>query len=397
METDPSVDDRRVRALDSVRGIASLVVVANHAVLSIPGFDDLIWADPHAKRTFAFDWQHALTYSPLHIFWAGHEAVTVFFVLSGFVLTMSILGRPEKYVFYAIRRFARIWLPFCASILLAALASAAALQIAHPQGLSAWILSVLYVPHDVSQIFVQLLMGGLIGQMSLNPVMWSLVHELRISFLMPVIIFLANRHPYILLAVCCACLVPGLAGANVYSLTAYSLQGSFAQTANYIPLFAMGSLLALHHKAIGDRIGRLGQAPTIILFATSVLLLLCKWLFTDNAFLIHVANALGASLVIALAFGVLRVRSKLEHSAFLWFGKISYSLYLTHLPLMALTLAAFSIFLPLPIGIAAAIVVVIAAANLFHVLVERPVHVFASRLFRSNSRQAAGALQSSPR
>lgn len=397
MEKHPTVDDRRVRALDSVRGIASLVVVANHAVLAIPGFDDLIWADPHAERTFSFDWRHALTYSPLHIFWAGHEAVTVFFVLSGFVLTMSIVGRPEKYVFYAIRRFARIWLPFSASILLAALISAAALQIAHPQRLSAWILSVLYVPHGVSQIVVQLLMGGLMGQMSLNPVMWSLVHELRISFLMPIIIHLAKKHPYILLAVCCACLAPGLAGANVYSLAAYSLQGSLAQTANYIPLFAMGSLLALHHKVIGDRIARLGRAPTIMLFATSMLLLLCKWLFTDNAFLIHVANALGASLLIALAFGVLSVRSKLEHWTFLWFGKISYSLYLTHLPLLALTLAALSAFLPLPISIPVAIVVVIAAANLFYVFVERPVHGFASRLFRPNSRRAAGVLQSSPR
>jgi len=258
-------------------------------------------------------------------------------------------------------------------------------------------LSVLYVPHGVRQIVVQLLMGGLIGQMSLNPVMWSLVHELRISFLMPVIIFLAKKHPYVLLAVCCVCLAPGLAGANVYSLTAYSLQGSFAQTANYIPLFALGSLLALHHKMIGDRIALLGRAPTVMLFATSLLLLLCKWVFSDNAFVIHVANALGASLLIALAFGVLRVRSKLEHPALLWFGKISYSLYLTHLPLMALTLAAFSTFLPLPISIALAIVVVIAAANLFYVFVERPVHVFASRLFRPNSRQAAGALQPSPR
>ena len=397
LEKHPTVDDRRVRALDSVRGIASLVVVANHAVLAIPGFDDLVWADPNAERTFSFDWRHALTYSPLHVFWAGHEAVTVFFVLSGFVLTMSILSRPEKYVFYAIRRFARIWLPFCASILLAALSSILALQIAHPQGLSPWILSVLYVPHDLGQIFVQLLMGGLKGEMSLNPVMWSLVHELRISFLMPVIIYLARRHRYILLAVCCACLAPGLAGANVYSLSAYSLQGSFAQTANYIPLFAMGSLLALHHKSIGDRIARLGRAPTMMLFATSFLLLLCKWLFTDKAFVIHVANALGASLLIALAFGVSRVRSKLEHSAFLWFGKISYSLYLTHLPLLALTLAAFSTFLPLPISIVVATMVVIAAASLFYVLVERPVHGFASGLFRSNSRQAAGALRSSPR
>ncbi len=92
--------------LDSIRGLAAFTVVMSH---------------------FFGIWQFEPAYnyvrmSPFRVVVAGHEAVVLFFVLSGFVLSVQCSGkRPLTYPRYLLKRFCRIYLPFVAAVLLSAL------------------------------------------------------------------------------------------------------------------------------------------------------------------------------------------------------------------------------------------------------------------------------------
>lgn len=91
---------RRVRSLDGLRGVAALAVVVSHIQL----------ADDHIVR-----------YSPsMFAVWAGRDAVTVFFVLSGVVLALAMMGRGDWGGYY-LSRFVRLYLPAWGAIVFGAL------------------------------------------------------------------------------------------------------------------------------------------------------------------------------------------------------------------------------------------------------------------------------------
>lgn len=92
--------------MDSVRGLASMVVVWSHFVLGfgLPGILE------------------GMENTPLHIFWDGFASVSMFFVLSGFVLSYKhfnpgIATETAEFNFrvimaFYIKRIFRICLPF---------------------------------------------------------------------------------------------------------------------------------------------------------------------------------------------------------------------------------------------------------------------------------------------
>jgi len=90
----------RIGALDSIRGLAALFVLMGHA-----------------RGVFA--WPLVYTcwtgWPLLSILVDGRSAVTMFFVLSGFVLARPFLAASPKTMFvpgFYVRRITRIWLPW---------------------------------------------------------------------------------------------------------------------------------------------------------------------------------------------------------------------------------------------------------------------------------------------
>ena len=81
--------------LDALRGIAALTVVLNHFTI----IDPLHWM-----------WR-----TPLRFLLTGHDAVILFFIISGFVLTLQLTSsRKPGYGDYILQRICRIYLPFVA-------------------------------------------------------------------------------------------------------------------------------------------------------------------------------------------------------------------------------------------------------------------------------------------
>src|SRR5580692_11469558 len=114
----------RLPALEGLRGLAALVVVVHHSLLAtVPRFAGAYGVGPYPLRGTLQWW---LTYSPLHILWGGGEFVVVFFVLSGFVLSLPSArsGRVPRAVSYYPSRFVRLYLPVWGALVFAALVHA---------------------------------------------------------------------------------------------------------------------------------------------------------------------------------------------------------------------------------------------------------------------------------
>src|SRR5689334_14990744 len=112
---------KRLESLDSLRGVAAMVVVLHHCALTIPDVRTAL-ASTYIAR-------------PLII---GPSAVSVFFVLSGMVLYGTFDGKDGfHYVPFLIKRVTRLYPPVAAAVLLS-LALYLAIQ-PHPiAGLSWW-------------------------------------------------------------------------------------------------------------------------------------------------------------------------------------------------------------------------------------------------------------------
>ena len=106
----------RLRALDGLRGVAAVVVLLHHAFLTVPVLARPYYVTEAAARDSPLVW--ALIHTPLHLAWAGTEAVYIFFVLSGLVLALPVLRSASfSWLEYFPRRAARLYLPVAAAVL----------------------------------------------------------------------------------------------------------------------------------------------------------------------------------------------------------------------------------------------------------------------------------------
>jgi peptidoglycan/LPS O-acetylase OafA/YrhL len=103
---------RRLVYLESIRGIAALAVVFHHVVWT---FAPAI----HAKQRTSPILIRVLLASPLSLLINGPFAVRIFFVLSGFVLSLSYFRKKQPRVLTeaASRRYLRLMLPAFASVI----------------------------------------------------------------------------------------------------------------------------------------------------------------------------------------------------------------------------------------------------------------------------------------
>jgi peptidoglycan/LPS O-acetylase OafA/YrhL len=369
----------RYEALDSLRGIAALVVVLFHCYVALP------------ELPASLHWAY---YTPLRDLVNGRAAVVVFFTLSGFVLALPFYRHNRlSYPLYLIRRFCRIYIPFAVAIVLAV--GLYALTGKHPlPDYSYWLNSQWPEVWPGGRVLAaHFLMEGTLNHMIFDEVMWSLVHEMRISIFFPLLVLL------------CAGTVRGLAVAIIcYIAGTWMLMSSdkpvvglvapedfiltLAVTVRYATFFLFGILLCKHADAMRRLIG---YVPRKIQPWLAILLLP---LFMDLQRIplpvTDVLSGIGAIAAIVLALAVHEVKRFLEFGLWKWLGRISYSLYLIHLPILLTLFYALAGRLPYLAICGLVIIASLVASEIMYRLVEAPAINLGHRLSGRRKKETGG-------
>ncbi|RIX26649.1 acyltransferase family protein [Amnibacterium setariae] len=370
----------RLRSLDGLRGVAAVVVLLHHALLTVPVLARAYYEHqpPVPKGSVAW-W---ITYSPLHLAWAGPEAVVLFFVLSGLVVALPVLRRPgfDWIAFYP-RRVVRIAGPAAVAL---AFGVALMLLVPHVNGhqLGEWMNRR---PNTVKPSDVLTDLGLVEGSSGLVSPLWSLQWELLFSAFLPLFIGIAvlgRRRPFVASAV----------------IAALTMVGAFftAKAMFYLPLFAIGALLVAQWDRVAAMARRVSRGtwawPALVVLGLVVAS--STWWLQGLGLSFHRATLLRWTpvpgivlLLLAGAFWRPAVRV-LESRVLQWLGHISFSLYLVHEPIVVtMRFLLMRVEAPTWASIAIALPVAFAVAALFTRFVEAPFH----RLARSAGRKVSDA------
>lgn len=342
----------RVGWLDGLRGVAALQVVFLHyACAFLPG------AGLNRPALMHFRWEQAFMWTPLSFLLDGSSAVYLFFIMSGVVLTYAFSAGPLDIKTAILRRLARLGMPMVASTLFAGalfMLLPNAHRIAASFTRASWLSSVGPEIPTFSGVIHQLFLEGMLAgfanttiipafaadllslaqsSKAYNSPLWSLHFELVGSLL--VLLLVAIRAHATPLMYRVSCLV--LTGCFLNSLLALFILGHAIAGWLRKPAAQRSSVVVgLSCLAAGIAIC-VADKLDIISFIGPFLPNppLGPWNGTDV-----IQKTVGAVLVflgIACLPGAQRI---LQTPVFRWVGKISFSLYLVHFPIMVTCAAA---------------------------------------------------------
>lgn len=301
----------RFAALDGLRGWAALSVLFSHVVGAL-----------------ALDKSYWLSLIPIRAMWDGTGAVALFFVLSGFVLSVpfnSTAGqagnRVGLLIGYWVRRVLRI-LPAHAFVLVVCFLGIHFIQGVRVDGWSDWVTGFWNKTPSIAE-FVNsaLLVGPKFDSRTINPVIWTLVIELKISLIYP------------MFPIAAAILGARVSAAAALFFGVWLWGTGVAGYWPYLFQFIVGGVI---YRVIAD------HATSIKRYRIEIFLS-CSLLYLSSLLAFESRDSVPAQLVLGLAFGglilsslmVVRLRCALESAISQFLGKVSFSLYLLHLPCAA--------------------------------------------------------------
>ncbi|WP_430934766.1 acyltransferase family protein [Saccharicrinis sp. 156] len=321
--------NNNIPAINALRGIAALMVTMFHLTKGFFQEDSLI------RNTFRYGW----------------TGVEVFFVISGFVITWSMINANYKTRYFGtflIKRIIRIEPPYLISIILVISLNFLSTLSPSFEGQTFNI--------DINNILLHLgYFVRLFDENWFNPVYWSLEIEFHFYLLMAVFlpIFMIKK-PFL----------------QLFSLSILLL-GIFVSTEftplfKYIDIFLIGIVIALF-KA---------QKLSKPIF-TGVLIII-----TSTILLQH--NGIISLVVFCTASIILFKENILNYNILNYFGKISFSLYLLHVPLGGRIINIAKRFDLSELGKVLALIIAllfsIGISHLYYHFIEKPFHNYAKKI-----------------
>jgi peptidoglycan/LPS O-acetylase OafA/YrhL len=294
--------------IDGLRAVAVLVVILFHA--------DFSWAQ------------------------GGYVGVDVFFVISGFLITLGLIksGASTSLASFYARRVRRLFPALLATVILTIIAS---FFVMRGQDFAEVSKSAIYALISISNIGFWLESGYWDSASHYKPLLhtWSLSVEEQFYLIWPVMVLLIARLGKVMLLV--FMLVLGIVGgliAQYYSTTIPS--AVFYLTPFRVYQFAMGASYAVLITILGrDHLIKTPIVRDILAFAGLALVIWPTLTFNgeDTGFLGMMAAipCLGGLLIIVAGPGPVIGRLLINPVAG-FLGRISYSLYLVHWPIMSL-------------------------------------------------------------
>jgi peptidoglycan/LPS O-acetylase OafA/YrhL len=370
--------------IESLRGVAIALVFVFHA--------DSALLFPFLTRTGSVP-SPALAYV-----WSGHTGVTLFFVLSGFLLSLPFLeeaygGRPVSVARFYARRALRILPLYYAAVIAATLATSHTVR-------DLW--------HGLPYlVFLESRPGLTTPLPPFSGVWWSLATEVQFYALLPLVALAFGRSRRVTLLVLAAYTVTSAAIAFRWIVP--ELQDWFrAQSIlGRGPIFLFGMLAAWLWLRHGEALhGRLAASRWLVVGGGDLLLLallvalgcLLRWatfhgfiqLEVTRAHAWHVIEgALWTGVMLVVLLVPLRTKRLLSNPVLGRLGVLSYSIYVLHQPVFTYTLAPWRRLLPetglgwsvLAAGwFVVAALICFALATLTYRVIERPFLVRKARL-----------------
>ncbi len=364
--TDPNgTDSRRFHELDSLRGVAALTVVLHHFSRILP--DKLL---------------HILIRTPLRLLVAGHQAVILFFLLSGFVLTLPYKKKRRlDYGPFLLKRVCRIYLPY-----LGALAFAVVCDHNFPSHLPStnyWVNLTWSEPVTTHLLLQHLLFLGNYDWSQFNTAFWSLVYEMRISLFFPFLAIAVLGFRTIWLALLAAalslCASPlATLSSSTLHLASHGAALNTTLTLHYAAFFLIGAIMAKHLSAINRWYSRL--TPTGV--ASLVFASLAVYAFADSSSIVQRFSipqdlfdwpiAAAAVALIVLAINNRLFHTFLSSRATRYLGERSFSLYLIHGTILFILIHRFTGEISVGLFFVLYLATSLLVAEVFYRLIERP-------------------------
>ena len=321
----------------------------------------------------------------------GRSAVILFFILSGFVLSLPFLRQSKpKYSAFVVRRVCRIYLPYLALLAGTILVRTFVVTKTTP-GLSDWFNAYCGDPFSLKTVLEHFFLLGNIHSNVYNNTIWSLIHEMRISLIFPLIFFLVIRfRPLASIAVCI--LLSGISVANeVYGWEiSNGWQSGYFYSLHVTSLFIIGILLAQYKdNLIQWYDSRKKVIKTIFFIIAIILYRLSQEVWMINAKLLLISDygtVLAVCYFMIAALGSGKFANMLKKPFFKFLGDISYSIYLNHITMLYLSLYLLYNHLPVPL----ILLIYVIAAVIFSFITWKVIELPAISLGRTLSNKIKG-------
>lgn len=316
-------ESTRYKQLDSLRGLAAVAVFFSHFLGIFTGLN-----------------LSRLASTPFGVMFNGPAAVKFFFVLSGFVLSLPIVTkeRPVKLIEFYVKRVLRIYPAYILAIIIALVLKYFLFDKGNMGTYSDWIRSFWNWDWDRKNLIeickAFFLIGPPFDKDMIDPVIWSLAVEMRISLFLPFFILIVAKNNFnfgfLFFFVLCIC--------------------TYNTKMEYVIIFYIGIFLAKNKDYF---ISKIRKTPN---WAVVLLCFLALVLYNSNSeyfavnpepekhfkyFLRDIVMAAGSCMFIIVSIAKVKFGAYLQNPVFTFLGDTSYSFYLIHFPLL---LTASSLF-----------------------------------------------------
>lgn len=309
----------KLNAAESLRGIACLAVVFSH-------FLGVFFPQLHSFYVSSlpeYDLAKFLYNSPFSFFYSGTGAVFVFFVLSGYVLTLSFMktkDRVRKFKESLVKRYPRLAIPALLSCLLMCAVFYIPVDLTN---VSEWFRGVR--PNDFSfsgAIYSGLIGSFIFGDKTYNPVLWTMQIELLGSLIIYLLCFFYDNKRNMIFTLF-------LSLTFSFWISPLVFLGIFS--------FLIGFCIYFFNCSLGEKISCFLLLLGIYFCGVhnnSFSYSLIFYYFNNYTYFIF--NFLGGVLIV---FSVLKsqfIQNGLNNKFLVKLGELSFSIYLTHLFVMYL-------------------------------------------------------------
>lgn len=333
-------------SLEGLRGLACLAVVNAHFWFVFLPYTSYYLYPPQGEFLPKFSFDAIISQSPWNLILNGSLGVCIFFVISGYVLTVKYYKGEDLAVLRqgAIKRYPRLVLPAFVSIIFAYFLFATGQMrnnLAGQLGASTWA-SQHYSEATtlVHSIYAGLIGAPVFGDVALNVPLWTLNMEITGSFLLFALYSLFGTKNKMLLLLVFTFFSIALGNLRPY---AFFMLGHPL----YYMSFLLGSFLNITYKwlerkqtvsgailVLGLLVACIDYSPQFSLISSIPLPNLTPYSIDFNLQPRIFYYTISAVLIVAGILGFRPATKILSNKVFEYLGKISFSIYLLHWPII---------------------------------------------------------------